>query len=230
MRYLISSLLGLVVGVALFFVVLYYNPFAARPAVSPLAVSGQRLIDLTYSGVATETIAFINSGESIIKPHPDTISELWEPAVELSWVSVVTLTNALGAPAGIGFKFSSESERSSILQSKALVDSVWHVWLPERGGFFVDQTENYWSYIRDVVIPARWNSSDRWRGTWNRITTIGPNALGTGRVSGASGEFAGMRTEAVELLTTRAYSAVNGPVSMTGNLTISLPSPDEDAR
>jgi len=53
--------------------------------------------------------------------------------------------------------------------------------------------------------------------------TQGPGALGTGRVSGGNGEFAGMASEAVESLRARAYSAEFGPVSMDGNLTITLP-------
>lgn len=223
MKYVISLVLGVAAGAALFFVALYYNPFAARVTVSPLALSGQPLIELGYAGVPAESIAFVNDGESTIAPHPDNIAEIWEPTVKYTWASTVLLTNALGAPAGIGIKFSSESERTRLLDSEALVDSVWHVYLPGRGTFFVDQTENYWSYIRDVVLPARWSSSDSWRGNWNRVTTIGPNALGTGRVTGASGEFAGMESESVELLTARAYSAVDGPVAMTGNLTIAMP-------
>jgi len=223
MKYLLSLLLGLVAGAALFIVALLYNPFGGRLVVSPLALSGQPLIDLSYSAVPGESIAFVNDGESIIQPYPDNIAEIWEPTVKETWASTVLLTNALGAPAGIGFKFSSNSERTRLLESSALVESVWHVYLPGRGTFFVDQTENYWSYIRDVILPARWSPSDSWRGNWNRVTTIGPNALGTGRVTGAGGEFAGMESEAVELLTARAYSADHGPVSMSGNLTIAIP-------
>ena len=228
MKYILSLLIGLIVGVASFFALLYFNPFAAPTTVSPLAVSGQNLIDLSYSAVPAESIAFTNDGESIIQPYPANIAELWEPTVKYTWVSALLLSNAQGVPAGIGFKMSSESERTRLLESEALVDSVWHIYLPDRGTFFIDQSENYWPYIRDVVIPARWSSADSWRGTWNRITTAGPNALGTARVTGAAGEFAGAEGEAVEMLTARAYSAVDGPVAMTGNLSISIPEPGEE--
>jgi hypothetical protein len=53
--------------------------------------------------------------------------------------------------------------------------------------------------------------------------TQGPGALGTGCVSGGSGNFAGMSSEAVETLTACAYSTSLGPVSMDSNLTITLP-------
>jgi hypothetical protein len=55
--------------------------------------------------------------------------------------------------------------------------------------------------------------------------TQGPNALGTARVTGGNGNFAGKSGEAVESLTANAYSAIDGPVSMDGSLTITLPTP-----
>jgi hypothetical protein len=87
----------------------------------------------------------------------------------------------------------------------------------------IDQVENYWSYLREIVVPARWSSGDNWMGSYFRIVTQGPGALGTGRVTGGNGKFAGMSSEAVESLTARAYSAIEGPVSMSGSLTITIP-------
>ena len=53
--------------------------------------------------------------------------------------------------------------------------------------------------------------------------TLGPNALGTGRMTGGTGNFAGISGEAVETLTAQAYSANDGLVSAVGGLTVSLP-------
>ena len=41
MKYLISLLVGIVSGAALFLAALYFNPFGASQSVSPLAVSSQ---------------------------------------------------------------------------------------------------------------------------------------------------------------------------------------------
>ena len=98
----------------------------------------------------------------------------------------------------------------------------WHVYVPGRGTMLVDQVENYWAYLRDIVVPARWSTGNSWKGTFFSILTEGPGALGTGRVSGGSGRYAGMSSEAVESLTARAYSSDLGPVSMDGSLTIVL--------
>lgn len=228
MKYAISWLGGAFVGVLLFLVALYYNPLANQVTVSPLAVSGQPLIDLEYSTVPTDAIAFVNNGESRISPHPEKIVELWEPTVRKTTVFVTLLTDTRGRAKGVGVKFASESERTSLLKGDALVDSAWHVYLPESGSLFVDQTENMWSYARNIVLPARWSSADSWRGTWHGITTAGPNALGTARVAGSSGRFADLTTEAIETINARAYSALQGPVSASGGLTIAAAAPTID--
>jgi hypothetical protein len=104
-----------------------------------------------------------------------------------------------------------------------MANSVWHVYLPGQGTFMIDQTENFWTYIRDVIIPAHWSSGDNWRGNYHGITTSGPGSLGTARVTGGSGIFHGLISESVESVTARGYSAVSGPVSVTGSLAIALP-------
>lgn len=223
MKYVISLVVGIVSGAVLFVAALYYNPFAARSSVSPLAVTEQELLDLSFSAVPSEMLMFTNDGESRIKPHPENVNELWESTVNRTWASAVVFSNARGEPQGIGIKISSESEDTNLLDAGAIVESVWHIYLPGRGTFYVDQVENYWSYLHDIVLPARWSSSDSWRGTWYRNITEGPGALGTARVSGGTGIFAGLTAEAVEAISARAYSAVDGPVAMSGNLTITLP-------
>ena len=227
MKYLISLLVGMIVGAALFLLGLYYSPFIGKPSVSPLAVSDLDLVDLSYSLVASESIVFTNDGESLVKPHPAKVLQLWEPTVIRTRGFVTVLTGSRGELAGLGVKFSSDSEDTALIHGEMLVDSVWHIYLPNRGTIFVDQTENFWSYVRDIVIPGRLSSGDNWRGTWYGITSVGPGALGTARVTGNTGLLSGLEAEAVESITAKAYSANTGPVGMTGNLTIALPHKEE---
>jgi len=230
MKHLVSLLLGLVAGASLFLLGLYFNPFAGQSAISPLAVTDSRVVELSFSAVPGDGILYTDYGDSIVAPHPDRVAELWEPAVADTYILVTHLQDSRGAAAGVGIKFFSASEQTSIFTSKVLANSVWHVYLPGKGTFLFDQTENYWAFIRDVVIPARLSSGDKWIGAFHRNMTTGPGSLGTGRVSGGSGLFADISSEAVESLTARGYSAVSGPVSMSGNLTVVLPesSPDEE--
>jgi hypothetical protein len=226
MRYLVAFLVGMPVGAALTLLALYNNPFADSPTASPLAVSDQPVADFSWSAVPAESIAFTHNGESPPSPHPAGIAELWEPAISRTRALVTLVTDRTGEPVGIGVKFSSDSEATRLLRSEVLVDSAWHVYLPRRGTFFIDQTENLWDYLRDIVIPARWSSADSWRGTWFGIVTNGPNALRTGRFTGGSGSFADLTAEVVETWTAKAYSAQRGPVAMSGNMLVALPAAD----
>lgn len=223
MKYLISLLVGMVIGGVVFVLLLYYNPFAGKPSVSPLAVSELDLADFSYSLVARDSIAFTNDGESGTQPHPAKVLQLWEPAVKNTRALVTVLNDSRGQPAGLGVKISSDSETTRLINAEVLVDSIWHIYSPEHGTFFVDQTENFWPYLHDIVVPARMSGGDSWRGSWYRITSVGPGALGIARVTGGSGDFSDTEAEAVESITASAYSAITGPAAMTGNLTIAIP-------
>jgi len=229
MKYLVSLVVGIVIGVLLFVMGLYYNPFTSQQSISPLAVTNERIVDLAFTAVPGDAILYTNNGESTIKTHPARVADLWEPAIVDSSVFVTTLVDSQGETVGIGIKTSTLSEDTKVLTGQALVDSAWHVYVPGQGTLLVDQSENYWSYLREIVIPARWSSGDNWKGSFHGITTSGPGALGTARVSGGSGIFAGLNSEAVESLTAKAYSAVDGPVSMAGSLTITLPAVSSQA-
>jgi hypothetical protein len=222
-KYLISLVVGLVFGAGILLAGLYLNPFATRTTISPLTVSDDFLIALNFPVVPSETVLTTNNGESVRKPHPEKVQQLWEKTIQKSWVSVVELSGARGEPVGVGIKFASQSEKTRPLNADALVDSAWHIYLPDKGTLFVNQTENYWSFLRDVVAPARWDSANSWRGNWRADTTVGPGALRTARVVGLSGDFADVTAEAVESMSATAYSAIDGPVGMSGSLLVAVP-------
>lgn len=225
MKYLVSLLLGNIVGAAIFGLALYFNPFSGQPSVSPLAVTSDRVINLSFSAVPDHALLYTDDGESIVRPHPDRVAELWEPAVVDTDIFVTTLEDSRGLFAGLGIKMRSRSEQTALVRGQALANSVWHVYLPGEGTLMIDQLENYWSYLREVVIPAHWSSADSWRGSFHRVMTSGPGSLGTANVSGGNGLFAGLTSESVESLTASGYSASTGPASMQGSLAIAIPDP-----
>ena len=223
MKYGISLFLGMLTGALMFVLGQYYNPFLGQASVSPLAVTDEQVMDLSFSAVPAESILFTNHGETNIAPHPERVAELWESPVNDTSVFVTTLADSRGNTTGIGIKMLSKSEQTALLRGEAIANSVWHVYLPGRGTMLIDQTENFWSYLRDVVIPARWSSGDNWRGSYFRVMTNGRGSLGTARVTGGSGYFSGVTTESVESLNAAGYSAATGPVAMQGNLTVAIP-------
>lgn len=221
-KYVTGLLLGIVLGVLAAAALLYFNPLAARNPLSPLSVSNNNILRLGYSAVPTDSIVFTNNGESRVQPHPEKVRELWEAPLRRTEVLVTTLRDSRNNLAGIGIKYSSDSEDTRIINGEALVDSAWHIHLVERGSLFVEQTENYWNYLRNIVVPAYWSAANHWKGLWNGNMTVGPGALGTAAVSGGTGEFAGLESEAVEAVSASAYSVTQGPVSMKGRLNIDV--------
>ena len=223
MKYLIALVLGLFAGATMFAAGLIYNPFTADRGVSPLAVTDAELISLSYSTVPTDGIAFTNNGDSRSKPFPEKILQLWEAPIRHTTALATVVHDARGQTAGLGIKFSSLSERTRLLRGEALVDSVWYIYLPERGSLFIEQSENYWTFIRDIVLPAYRNGARNWKGHWIGDLTAGPGALGTSTVTGGAGSLQGLKTLGVESLSARAYSANNGPISAEGRLLIEMP-------
>lgn len=230
MKYIVALVLGFFTGAVLFAIGVLYNPFIADRGLSPLSVTDAELVTLSYSVVPAETIMYTNDGESLQSPYPSRVQQLWEAPIRKSDAMVSLLHDATGKPAGLGVKFSSKSESTHLFGGKAIKDSVWYVYLPDRGSLFIHQTENYWPFLQQVGFQAWRSSGNNWRGSWLGDLTAGPGALGTGAAFGSSGEFAGLAMEAVESLSVRAFSADTGFVSAEGRLLIELPRavPDDE--
>lgn len=223
MKYVLVLILGVLTGAALFGIALIYNPFVGKGELSPLSVTDAPTITLNYSAVPAEGVVFTNNGESRIDPYPEKVLQLWEAPIRQTTAAVRVLRDGRSQVAGLGIKISSVSESTRLIGAQAIKDSVWYVYLPGRGAMFIEQTENYWDYIRDVIIPAYRSSADTWKGIWMSNMTAGPLALGTAKVTGGSGEFADTDMLGVEILTLRAWRVEGGPIAAEGQLLIELP-------
>jgi hypothetical protein len=223
MKYVVALLLGLVVGAALFVAGLLYNPFIADRGLSPLSVTDAEVITLNFANVPADSIAYTNDGESLHEPYPEKILQLWEAPIRSTSAMATVMRDARNQVAGIGVKFSSDSESTRLLKGQAIADSVWYVYLPEHGSLFIQQTENYFPFVREVAFPAWRSSANSWRGSWLGDLTAGPGALGTAAVTGGSGRVKGLKMEGVESMSVRAFSADIGLVSSEGRLIIEMP-------
>lgn len=223
MKYLLALIGGLAVGALIFCIGLVYNPLIGEQSLSPLAVTDAQTVTLTYSPVPSESIVYTNNGETRAKPNPEKVLQLWEAPIRKTSALVAELRDGRGQVAGIGVKLSSASEQTHLYSGRALANSVWYIYLPGRGSLFIDQTENYWDYLRDIVLPAYRSASDTWAGSWLGNITTGPGSLGTSRVTGSSGEFADLEMLGVESLDVRAWKVNAGPVAAEGRLLIEIP-------
>ena len=223
MNYLIALIAGLVAGAVLFLAAAIYNPLLGNNTLSPIAVTNAKTVTLSFSGVPSEGILFTNDGESRSKTYPEKVAHLWEQPIRHTFAMATVLRDGRNQTAGIGIKFSSESEKTRLLTGRALADSVWYVYLPGKGGFFVAQSENYWDYLREIVIPSYHGGGKMWAGNWLGNMTFGPGALGTAIVSGGTGEFEGREMLGVESLSVKAWQSNFGVVAAEGRLIIEMP-------
>lgn len=228
-KYLFALLFGMAVGAAILLGGLYLNPLTTQQRLSPITVTDNDVVKLGYSAAAEDMLVYTNDGESRVDPHPAKVLQLWEAPIRKTRAIATVLTDSRGQAAAIGVKFSSDSESTNILKGQAIVDSVWHIYMPKRGSLFVAQSENFWGYLREVIIPAYWSSADSWRGIWRGNVTAGPGALGTASVTGGSGEFLGLKSEGLEALSAKAYSVELGPVAIDGELSIEIPREELEA-
>lgn len=231
MKHVIALVLGLAAGVVLLAIGLIYNPFVSKQKLSPITVTDAQTLSLAFSRVSAENILFTNDGVSRVSTHPDGVLELWEAPINKTSAMVTVMRDGLNRPVGFGIKISSASEKTRLFAGELLFDTVWYVYLPGRGAFFVEQVENHWGYFRNVMYRAYSRSANSWKGNWIGDVTFGPGALRTAKVTGGPGEFDGMVMLGVESLSVRAWSVDNGPVSADGRLTIELLSaigPEED--
>ncbi len=224
MKYIVAAMIGFLAGVTLFAAAVAYNPFVGRQGVSPLSITDAPTVTLGFSAVASGSILLTNDGDSRVDPYPEKVAWLWEKSIRQTSAMVTVLLDGRNQAAGLGIKISSASEETWLFSGRALVDSIWYVYLPGRGAMFIEQTENYWNYLRDIVLPAYRSSANTWTGVWLGNMTSGPGALRTAKVTGGSGEFAGNVMLGLESLSVLAWRVDNGLVAAEGRLIIELPS------
>ena len=189
MKYAIALLLGVFTGLLLFAAGLIFNPFIGDRGLSPLSVTDARVMALSFSNVPSDAIVYTNDGESMHPPYPEKVLQLWEAPIRLTSTMTTVLRDARDQVAGVGVKFTSHSEETRLLNGEAITNSVWYIYLPQHGSLFVQQTENYWSFLSDVGFSAWRSAGNNWRGNWLGDLTSGPGALGTAAVSGGAGDL-----------------------------------------
>ncbi|MBT8085542.1 MAG: hypothetical protein HKN35_12545 [Woeseia sp.] len=222
MKYVGALLAGILAGIVLFVLLVYFNPLIKARTVSPIAVTDSRQFELVYTATPDDSILWADNGEVNARLRPPMVAKLVEPAINETKLLVTMLRNSRGKSVGVGIKFETVAEETGVLNGIYPVNSTWHMWLLDRGGMLIDQKENQWSLLRDVVLPAHIGSGDSWQGSWYGILTNGPQSLGTAAVSGGSGSLAGAVGAAIESISARAYSTIRGPVAMEGRITVSL--------
>jgi hypothetical protein len=245
MRYFASAFAGILVGVVLAAVVVYYNPLTMRAARSV-----ENAWTLRYSVPDRDLIALTHYERLPLPLKPAGVDSLWEQAIRSAVLSVVSLHETAGkAPNGaaandvsggdaaaldvpvaaVATRLTVPSEATDLLLRGALLDDYWLVTVPGEGSLFVHDLNNLWPALRENVVPVSLLGL-AWHGPAEYRTTLGPRGpRGPGFVLGASGRFAGVSGDAGERYLLNRYSRGHGAEDLAGEIALDLSAPPPDA-
>jgi hypothetical protein len=222
MKYFFSALAGIVVGIALGAVCLYYDPLTMRAA-TPLQGSSWTL---RYTVPEDDLIALTHSDRLPLPLKPEGVDTLWEATIRSAALSVLSLHDAdAGAAAALATRFSKPSRATDLLLRGAILDDYWLVTVPGSGSVFVYDMNNLWPVLRENVVPVSLLRRP-WHGPGEYLTTLGPSgSRGPGLAVGATGRFVGFVGDAAEIYRLNRYSRIHGAEELAGELVLGLAAP-----
>jgi len=206
MRYLLTLLLGFLLGASVAGVGLYFNPFTQTGGPQPDAQDSV----YTYGSPVTAALAFTHGNLSRLPTSPLGIPELWEGTINHGALALLVLGSADGSTNAIASRISFPSEGTELLLRGAVLTDHWLISVPGQGSLFVSAESNWWPFLRDTLIPT-WYFDRPWLGPAVYAPTIGPGADGKALVQGATGAFAGRAGTAAERYRLEAFDDRVGP-------------------
>lgn len=223
MKWLGAFVLGLLAGVLAGFALLYVNP-----------LSGQKVSEvdsttlLSYE-LGPRTLSFTHGQQLGFDLHPRSVPALWESTIRRTMMGIFVLDDLRGEPAAIASRTMKLSPRSNPLLRGVVIADNWLVTVPGAGTYFIESEENLWPLLRDTAINVNLFGR-QWEGERLYELSIGPDARGAGRLTGASGRFADVSGTAVHSLEVSDYrypSQLQFPV--TGQLRVDARRPGQAA-
>ncbi len=219
MKYLLTLILGLLLGAILGVVALYLNPLTLQENAQPGA-GGWRL---TYGSPIIGGLAFTHGGQSRLPSHPAGIPELWENTINKAALSVIPLS-APDGQRGVASRVSVPSEATEFLRRGFIMTDHWLVTFPNEGSLFVDSDSNLWPFVKRDVLPV-WFLGRPWDGPRDYSPTAGPGLGNVGLVQGASGGFAERSGSSFDRYHISVFNTQRGPEQFEAELLIDLPEP-----
>jgi len=206
MKYLLTGIIGFVIGAAIAIGLLYVDPLTQKAGPAPLESDEV----LSYGSPVTTGLVFTHSGRSRLPARPDGIVELWEATIEDTALSVLVLRGADGSPAALASRVSYPDEETELLAHGALLNDQWLISLPGNGSIWISSQSNWWPFLKESLIPV-WYLRQPWAGPAVITPTVGPAAGGLSVVRGASGSYAGLSGSGSERYQIEAFDSRIGP-------------------
>ena len=216
MKYVLVTLLGILLGAAGALAALYYNPLTTVRELPP-----KDSWALAYDFPGGSTLALTHAGQLGLPHIPTNVETLWEAAITEVVLNVLVLEDENGAPQALASRISVPSRETDLLLNGFLVSEHWLITVPGQGTLFVDGENNLWPFLKEALIPVRY-LHQKWQGPERYPVTVGPTSGRTAEVIGVSGAYAGVRGTARETYELRELSAGFGLEALRGTLSVAL--------
>jgi hypothetical protein len=213
-KYVLSLVFGLVFGVAVAAVLIYFNPLTLGQ--SDRLANAQWVLDYQLGG-----------GNIWLSTHDDRLEIpvvpieaplLWEGAIKGTILTAMPLAGSSGSASAVATRISVPSSKSEFLRSGLLVEDHWLITVPGSGTMFVHGINNHWPLVRDTLVTVDWLGRD-FRGPETYEPTLGP--VGShAEVFGLTGEFENARGRGHESVSLDSYEG--NLAALSGQLMIEM--------
>jgi hypothetical protein len=224
MRYVLVAILGLAIGAACAFGVLYFNPFSADAGATPTA--SDRVF--RYS-LPDDVLEFSLGEDAHFLGQAASRDGLWEETIDRAAVLGLALADSAGQPVAVASRLMIASTDTDLLLRGVLVADHWLVTVPGEGTLFLRADVNAWPFVRNTLLPA-WYLERPWQGPEEYWPTVGPGADGGGTAVGIAGAFAGSEGRVVERYELTSLDKARASVAATGELHLALAGPQVAAQ
>lgn len=212
MKYVLSLLFGLTLGVITAIAIIVFNPMTLSQSDQP----GNADMAFEYSMGSNETWVSTHSNRLNIPIVPKGSPLLSENGIRGTLLTSMPLKGELGSAPAAGTRISVPSSDTELLRNGLLVDDYWLISVAGTGTVFMHAVNNQWPLIRDTVV---WVDvlNRKWSGSGEYDPTSGPAAQGA-QVVGMTGTLRDLRGFGHEHLSLDSYSgnldAVHGRVTI----------------
>jgi hypothetical protein len=223
MRLLLGFLIGALLGAGCGVGVIYINPLIATAPVP--ADAGPQALRYSLGGPH-----LLASTHNELLPLPVTPADtplLWESGVRGSWLQLLVLEDATGAPGGVATRLNVPAERSNGLTAGLITGDQWLITVPGRGVLYARGRSNVWPIVKDTVVRVDLLGRD-WVGPERYDLLSGSTGPGA-EVFGISGEFTGQSGTLKEVLELDDYPGT-GLAGLRAEVRLDLTGPEEAAQ
>jgi hypothetical protein len=215
MKYVLSLVVGLLLGTISALALVYFNPLI-RGHSDHSADDGWVL---KYRLAADETWLSTHDERVGIPIVPKAAPLLWEDGIRGAWLAAMPLKGSSSDAAAMATRISLPSSETNFVHSGLVVEDYWLISVADAGTFLVHGFNNQWPLLRDTAVRVDLLGRD-FAGPHTYDATRGP-AEGRAEVTGMTGRYESAHGRAHERVSIDHYEG--SLASASGQLIIEFP-------